>query len=154
MTTYFEDIEIGHLVVTARRTITEADILWFCGLSGDFNPLNTDIEFIREHTPFRDRVAHGHLVLSITGGLRSELDAWRIIAYLDCQRRFLAPVYAGDTIHATYRVSELRPSRSRPGTGITTFDVETLNQDGEVVQQGLDVLLVGTRDGSAAGIAT
>ena len=154
MTTYFEDIEIGHLVVTARRTITEADILWFCGLSGDFNPLHTDIEFIREHTPFRDRVAHGHLVLSITGGLRSELDAWRIIAYLDCQRRFLAPVYAGDTIHATYRVTEMRPSRSRPGTGIATFDVETLNQDGEVVQQGIDVLLVGTRDGSAAGIAT
>jgi len=147
MTTTFDDIEIGHVVVTARRTITDADILWFCGLSGDFNPLHTDIEFIREHTPFRDRVAHGHLVLSITGGLRSELDAWRIIAYLDCQRRFLAPVYAGDTIHATYRVTEMRPSRSRPGMGVVTFDVETLNQDGEVVQKGTDVLLVGSDDG-------
>jgi len=154
MTTYFDDIEIGHVVVTARRTMTDADILWFCGLSGDFNPLHTDIEFIREHTPFRDRVAHGHLVLSIAGGLRSELDAWRIIAYLDCQRRFLAPVYAGDTIHATYRVTEMRPSRSRPGTGVVTFDVETLNQDGEVVQKGTDVLLVGNRDGPATSTAT
>ena len=153
MTTYFDDIEIGHVVVTARRTMTDADILWFCGLSGDFNPLHTDIEFIREHTPFRDRVAHGHLVLSITGGLRSELDTWRIIAYLDCQRRFLAPVYSGDTIHATYRVTEMRPSRSRPGTGVVTFDVETLNQDGEVVQQGTDVLLVGNHDGSATTTA-
>jgi len=153
MTTYFDDIETGHVVVTARRTMTDADILWFCGLSGDFNPLHTDIEFIREHTPFRDRVAHGHLVLSITGGLRSELDTWRIIAYLDCQRRFLAPVYSGDTIHATYRVTEMRPSRSRPGTGVVTFDVETLNQDGEVVQQGTDVLLVGNHDGSAATTA-
>jgi len=153
MTTYFEDIEIGHVVATARRTMTDADILWFCGLSGDFNPLHTDIEFIREHTPFRDRVAHGHLVLSITGGLRSELDTWRIIAYLDCQRRFLAPVYSGDTIHATYRVTEMRPSRSRPGTGVVTFDVETLNQDGEVVQQGTDVLLVGNHDGSATTTA-
>jgi 3-hydroxybutyryl-CoA dehydratase len=154
MTIFFDDIDTGHVVVTARRTMTEADILWFCGLSGDFNPLHTDIEFIREHTPFRDRVAHGHLVLSITGGLRSELDTWRIIAYLDCQRRFLAPVYAGDTIHATYRVTEIRPSRSRPGTGVVTLDVETLNQDGEVVQQGADVLLVGNHDGSATAAAT
>lgn len=91
MTIYFEDIEPGREVATARRTITESDIMSFCGLSGDFNPLHTDIEFIREHTPFRDRIAHGHLVLSITGGLRSELDDWRIIAYLDCQRRFLSP---------------------------------------------------------------
>lgn len=149
MTTTFEEIEIGHRVVTARRTITEADILWFCGLSGDFNPLHTDVEFIREHTPFRDRVAHGHLVLSITGGLRSELDAWRIVAYVDCRRRFVAPVYAGDTIHAVYVVTEVRPSRSRPGTGVVTCEVETLNQAGEVVQQGSDVLLIG-----AAGAAS
>ncbi len=150
MTTFFEDIERGCRVVTARRTITEADILWFCGLSGDFNPLHTDLEFIREHTPFRDRIAHGHLVLSITGGLRSELDAWRIVAYLDCRRRFLAPVYAGDTIHATYLVTDLRLSRSRPGTGVVTCEVETLNQDGDVVQQGIDVLLIGTRNGTSS----
>lgn len=154
MTIYLDDIETGREVVTARRTITEADILWFCGLSGDFNPLHTDIEFIREHTPFRDRIAHGHLVLSIAGGLRSELDDWRIIAYLDCRRRFLAPVYAGDTIHAVYRVTESRPSRSRPGTGVVTCEVETRNQDGEVVQQGTDVLLIGNRDASVAGAAT
>ena len=50
MTIHFDDIEAGHEVITARRTITEADILWFCGLSGDFNPLHTDIEFIRERS--------------------------------------------------------------------------------------------------------
>ena len=154
MTIHFEEIESSRRVVTARRTITDADILWFCGLSGDFNPLHTDIEFIREHTPFRDRIAHGHLVLSITGGLRSELDAWQIIAYLDCQRRFLAPVYAGDTIYAVYVVTEVRPSRSRPGTGVVTLEVETLNQEGEVVQKGIDVLLIGTGDGSGPGDGT
>ena len=110
-----------------------------------YGKLHTDVEFIREHTPFRDRIAHGHLVLSITGGLRSELDNWRIIAYLDCQRRFLAPVYAGDTIHGAYLVTERRPSRSRPGTGVVVCDVKTLNQAGEIVQQGLDVLLIGSR---------
>ncbi len=108
MTITFEDIEIGHRVVTARRTITEADILWFCGLSGDFNPLRTP-----------------------TGGLRSELDAWRIVAYVDCRRRFLAPVYAGDTTHGVYVVTEVRASRSRTGTGVVTCEVETLNQADE-----------------------
>ncbi|MSO95459.1 MAG: hypothetical protein EXQ81_06655 [Thermoleophilia bacterium] len=147
MTIYFEDIEAGREVTTARRTITDADILWFCGISGDFNPLHTDIEFIREHTPFRDRIAHGHLILSITGGLRSELDSWRIIAYLDCQRRFLAPVYAGDTVHAAYLVTEVRPSASRPGTGVVVCEIRALNQAGEIVQQGADVLLIGSRNG-------
>ncbi len=147
MTIHFEQIEPGQRVVTARRTVTDADILWFCGLSGDFNPLHTDVEYIREHTPYRDRIAHGHLVLSITGGLRSELDTWQIIAYLDCHRRFLAPVYAGDTIHAVYVVTEARPSRSRPGTGVVTCEVETLNQAGEIVQQGTDVLLIGAGEG-------
>lgn len=145
MVIYFDDIEAGHEVSTARRTVTDADILWFCGISGDFNPLHTDIEFIREHTPFRDRIAHGHLVLSITGGLRSELDNWRIVAYLDCQRRFLKPVYAGDTIHGVYTVTEARPSSSRPGTGVVVCDVQTVNQAGEVVHQGTDVLLLGAR---------
>jgi 3-hydroxybutyryl-CoA dehydratase len=147
MTIYFEDIEIGQEATTARRTITEADILWFCGLSGDFNPLHTDVEFIREHTPFRERIAHGHLVLSITGGLRSELDGWQIVAYLDCRRRFLEPVYANDTIHAVNRVTETRPSRSRPEMGVVTYEVETWNQDGVLVQHGTDVVLVGRRPG-------
>jgi 3-hydroxybutyryl-CoA dehydratase len=147
MTIYFEDIEVGQEATTARRTITEADILWFCGLSGDFNPLHTDVEFIREHTPFRERIAHGHLVLSITGGLRGELDGWQIVAYLDCRRRFLEPVYANDTIHAVNRVTETRPSRSRPEMGVVTYEVETWNQDGVLVQHGTDVVLVGRRPG-------
>jgi 3-hydroxybutyryl-CoA dehydratase len=151
MTIYFDDIRAGHEVITARRTVTEADILWFCGISGDFNPLHTDLEFIREHTPFRDRIAHGHLVLSITGGLRSELDNWRIVAYLDCQRRFLAPVYAQDTIHGEYTVTEVRPSKSRPDTGVVVCDVKTVNQAGEVVHQGTDVLLIGVRPNEDAG---
>lgn len=147
MTIYFEDIEVGQEATTARQTITEADIVWFCGLSGDFNPLHTDIEFIREHTPFRERIAHGHLVLSITGGLRCEMDEWQIIVYLDCRRRFLGPVYANDTIHAVNRVTETRPSRSRPELGVVTYEVETWNQDGGLVQEGTDVVLVGRRPG-------
>jgi acyl dehydratase len=142
---YLEDIEVGHEFVTARRTITEADIVAFCGVSGDFNALHTDELFVREETPFRTRIAHGLLVLSISSGLRSEGDDWLVIAYLEEQRRFVAPTYAGDTIHARCRVESSRRSRSRPDTGIVTLSVEVVNQDGEVVQTGTDVLMVAAR---------
>jgi 3-hydroxybutyryl-CoA dehydratase len=142
---YLEDIEPGQSSVSARRTVTEADIVSFCGLSGDFNPLHIDDRFIREHTPFRERIAHGLLVLSIASGLRTDMDDWHTIAYLEEQRRFVAPVYAGDTIEARWRVEDVRRSRSRPDTGVVTLAVDVVNQDGETVQTGRDVLLVGAR---------
>lgn len=142
---YLEDIEVGQEGTSARRTVTEADVMAFCGVSGDFNPLHTDELFIREETPFRGRIAHGLLVLAISSGLRSEADDWLVIAYLEAQRRFLAPTYPGDTIEARWRVESVRRSRSRPETGVVTLSVEVVNQDGEVVQAGTDVLLVGAR---------
>jgi 3-hydroxybutyryl-CoA dehydratase len=149
-TVYLEDIEPGREWVSRRRTVTEADIVNFCGVSGDFNPLHTDELFIREETPFRARIAHGLLVLSISSGLASELDDWLVIAYLEAQRRFVAPVYAGDTIHARWKVESARRSRSRPSTGVVTLSVEVVNQDGVTVQSGTDVILVGAREGKAA----
>jgi acyl dehydratase len=146
---YLEEIEVGQAWDSARRTVTEADIVSFCGLSGDFNALHTDDRFIREETPFRERIAHGLLVLSIASGLRSDTDAWHVIAYLEEQRRFVAPVYAGDTISAHWRVESMRRSKSRPNTGIVTLSVEVRNQDDQVVQVGTDVLLVGARTAEA-----
>jgi 3-hydroxybutyryl-CoA dehydratase len=143
---FLEDLEVGREVVTARRTVTEADVAAFAGLSWDVNPLHTDEVFVREHTPFRGRIAHGLLVLSMTSGLRSELDDVRSIAFLEVQRRFVAPAYPGDTIHATWRVEETRRSRSRPDAGVVRLSVEVVNQDGEVVQSGTDVWLVAARE--------
>jgi acyl dehydratase len=145
MTVYLEEIEPGQRFVSARRTVTEADIVNFCGISGDFNALHTDDTFVREHTPFRERIAHGLLVLAIASGLRTATDDWHTIAYLEERRRFAAPVYAGDTIEAHWRVEDVRRSRSRPRTGVVTLAVEVRNQDGTVVQEGTDVLLVGAR---------
>lgn len=148
---YLDDIEVGQEWRSARRTVTEADVMAFCGVSGDFNPLHTDEIFVREETPFRGRIAHGLLVLAIASGLRSEADDWHLIAYLEAQRRFLAPTYPGDTIHARWRVESVRRSRSRPSTGVVTLSVEVVNQDGGVVQTGTDVVLVGARtDGGEA----
>ena len=145
MPVYLEDIEVGMEMTSARRTVTEADIVAFAGLSGDYNPLHTDEIFAREETPFRGRIAHGLLVLSIADGLRNLFDDWAHLAWLEVQRRFVGPTYPGDTIHAVRSVEDVRPSTSRPGTGVVTVTIEVVKQDGEVVQRGRDVLLVSAR---------
>ena len=147
---YLEDLPAGLEVTTARRTLTESDIVTFAGVSGDFNPLHTDESFVREHTPFRGRIAHGLLVLAIASGLRSELDHVQSVAFLEVRREFVAPTYPGDTIHARWTVEEARPSTSRPGTGVVRLRIEVMNQAGEVVQRGTDVWLVAARPGSPA----
>ena len=146
---YLEDLSVGREVATAKRTLTEADIAAFADLSGDFNPLHTDEGFVKEHTPYRGRIAHGLLVLAMSSGLQSELDGVQSVAYLEERREFVAPAYPGDTIQARWTVDEVRPSRSRPGTGVVSLSVAVLNQDGEVLQRGTDVWLVAARpDGS------
>lgn len=145
MTVYLEDIEVGTEMTSARRTVTEADIVSFAGLSGDYNPLHTDEIFAREETPFTGRIAHGLLVLSIADGLRNPFDDWAHLAWLEVQRRFVGPTYPGDTIHAIRRVEDVRASSSRPGTGVVTVAIEVVKQDGDVVQRGRDVLLVSAR---------
>ena len=139
---YLEDLSVGLEFPTARRTLTEADITAFAGISGDFDPLHMDETFVKEHTPFRGRIAHGLLVLAISSGLHSELDRIQSVAYLEERREFVAPAYPGDTIEARWRIDQVRPSRSRPGTGVVHLSVEVVNQDGEVIQRGTDVWLV------------
>jgi acyl dehydratase len=102
-----------------------------------------------EETPFGRRVAHGLLGLSFGVGLRSDVDRWQILAFLECRRRFLAPLFPGDTIHCVYRVTERRASQSKPDRGVVTLDVGLVNQHGATVQQGENVLLVG-RSGERA----
>lgn len=146
MTILFDDLEQGQEFASAGRTITESDIGAFAGLSGDYNPLHTDEQWVREHTPFRGRIAHGLLILSISEGLRTPgLDELEVIAFLNVERSFSAPVYPGDTIRARWTVQELRESRSRPEAGVVTLAVAVTNQDRVVVQRGTDVDLVARR---------
>jgi 3-hydroxybutyryl-CoA dehydratase len=139
---HLEEIEVGTSFRTGRRTVTEADIVAFAGVSGDFNPLHTDEIFAREETPFAGRIAHGPLVLSMSYGLSSVRDQWKILALVECQRRFRAPVYPGDTVWAVYEVLETRPSDSRPGAGFVRLGVQVHSDRGHVVQEGHDVVMV------------
>ncbi len=143
---FYEDLTVGQVFTTPRRTITEADIVNFAGVSGDFNPLHTD-ELHARKTPFGQRVAHGLLVFAILTGLRQRTGVFEgtLIAWLEIRRyRFLKPVFIGDTVWGETEVLEMRET-SRPDRGIVVQGVRVYNQKEEVVQEGELVTLMRRR---------
>lgn len=147
MTLYFDDLAMGTEFRSLGRTIREADIVAFAGLSGDYNPLHTDREWVAANTSFPEPVAHGLLVLSASSGLRTPgLDELHILAFLEVNRRMKAPTMPGDTIRQSQIVRELRRSTTQPDRGVVVLEVAVTNQNGAIVQTGTDVLLVGGRE--------
>ena len=140
----FEEIELGERYETSTRTIFDADIVNFAGVSGDFNRLHLDDEFASRSYLGR-RVAHGLLVTSVMSGLRSRLDDYAIAGWLHASRKFSAPVFVGDTLQGLYEVIELRASKSRPELGIVRLRVQTSVLGRGVVQEGEDVLAIERR---------
>ena len=98
--------------------------------------------FAREESLFGRRIVHGPMVLAMCFGMRSERDDWKILALLETRRRFLAPVFPGDTVHARHEVTAGAPERDPPGIGSSPSRVEVRNERDEVVQDGVDVLVV------------
>lgn len=148
---YFDDLSVGQRLITPARTVTEADIINFAGVSGDFNPIHTDAEFARS-TPFGQRIAHGLLVLAMLTGLRQRSGAFEgtLLAWLELRSyRFLKPVYIGDTVRGEAEISELRESR-KPDRGVVIQRVRVYNQRDEVVQEGEFVTLMRRRGHDAA----
>jgi 3-hydroxybutyryl-CoA dehydratase len=144
---YFDEFEIGQSVTSGGRTITEADIVSFSYLSGDWNAIHTDAEYAAQH-PFGQRVAHGVLVLSIATGLANRLGFMEetVLAFREIGSwRFSLPTYIGDTIRVRATVIESKPMR-RLGGGLVTFKVEIINQKDEVAQRGTWAVLVKNRD--------
>jgi len=134
---YFEDVEVGFRFETSRRTVTEADLVAFAGISGDFNPLHTDKVFASESI-YGERIAHGALVLSLATGLRQRTGLFdgTLMGLLEIRSwRFAAPVRIGDTIRVVNEIIELRET-SKPDRGIMVQRVDVLNQDNAVVESG------------------
>jgi acyl dehydratase len=143
---YFEEFEIGQVLHTAGRTITEADIVHFAGLSGDFNQMHMDAAFC-EKSFFGKRVAHGLLILSIASGLavQTGLMEGTVIAFREINEwKFLKPVFIGDSIHAELEIRETKALR-RIGGGAVTIEVRVINQVGEVVMKGIWTALIASR---------
>ena len=139
---FFDDFEIGQNWVSPARTITEADVVMFAGISGDFNPLHTDEEFSKK-TQFGGRIFHGPGVFAVATGLESRLGIKEgtAIAFLGMTWNLKGPVRIGDTIHVEQTVASKKPSSSKPDRGIVTFDVSVLNQDGDICQDGQWVVM-------------
>lgn len=142
---YFEEFNIGDSITSQGRTVTEADIVNFAMLSGDWNPLHSDAEAAKS-TPFGARIAHGALVLSIATGLADRMGfiTGTAIAFLELNWQFRNAVLIGDTVRVRATVSELKPM-PRLGGGNVTFKVQILKQDDTVVQRGTWTVLVKSR---------
>jgi acyl dehydratase len=146
MPMYLEDFKPGQEFTTPARTVTEADVVAFAGLSSDYNPIHTNAEFAAA-TPFRQRIAHGVLGLAVLTGLggRTGMLDGTAIAFLGMEDwKFSGPIFFGDTVHVRMTVTDVRPSR-KPGSGVLKRRMELVNQRGEVVQSGTFVTLVKAR---------
>jgi acyl dehydratase len=140
---FFEDLKPGDWFETGHLVVTEAHIVAFAGLSGDFFDVHMDDEFAREQG-FPGRIAHGLLGLALTDGLKNRASVRVMaIASLGWNWKFTGPIVAGDRIGVKIAVKETRLSSK--GQGIVTLHLEVTQQEGHVVQQGETTLLVRLR---------
>jgi acyl dehydratase len=140
----FTDLAVGDQWESPGRTITEADVVNFAGLSGDFNPIHTDHQWAAQG-PFRKPVAHGLLGLAVASGLTSNaprVDTLAFLAIVDW--KFLQPIAFGDTVRVITRVEALEP-RARGRRGVVTWHRRVVNQAGVTLQEGLTQTLVRNR---------
>jgi acyl dehydratase len=133
---YFDEFKVGQHWKTSRRTITEADLLMFSALTGDFNPIHTDEEFAKG-TIFGGRILHGPAGFAIATGLESRLGLKEgtAIAFLGMTWDLKGAIKPGDTIHVDQTVTAVRETK-KPTTGIVSFNVKIVNQRDEIVQEG------------------
>jgi acyl dehydratase len=138
---YFEDLDIGASWETPGITVTESHITTFAGLTGDFADLHVD-EAFATGMGFQGRVAHGILGLGLIDGLKNRSGIrFAVVAALNWNWRFSAPLYIGDRLHARLQIVEKRLTR-RGDRGIVTLAIQGLKQDGTVVQEGRNELMV------------
>ena len=143
---YYEEFASGQTIVSAGRTITEADIVGFAGLSGDYTEIHTNAEY-GKNTPFGQRVAHGLLGLSIASGLAAQTGVLEgtVIAFREVNEwKFIKPILIGDTIHVKMEVKQTKELR-RIGGGSVVIELGVINQRDEVTMKGLWTVLIAAR---------
>jgi len=142
---FFEDYAIGETRETFARTITEADIVFHAGHSGDFFPHHMDAEWCATQ-PFGRRVAHGTMTFAIGIGLTATVINPRAFTYGYERLRFPTPVHAGDTIRTRVTIGRKADDPKRPGHGQVVEICETVNQEGRTVMYCEHILLVERRE--------
>jgi 3-hydroxybutyryl-CoA dehydratase len=142
---YFEDFALESVSTSRTRTITEADIVNFAGLSGDFVELHMS-ETKAAEGPFGKRIAHGALIFSISTGLSIQTNQIvdTVVAFYGVDKlRFTKPVFIGDTVHVAKKVVAKEPKGE--GRGVVTFETTVLNQNNETVIVYYDKVLLKAR---------
>lgn len=140
---FYEEFEVGEAIETRGMTVTEAHVVAFAGLSGDFNPIHTD-ETAAAATPFGTRIAHGQLGMILAAGLVNQtgIHTGTTIALLGYREwTFSKPIFFGDTIRVRVTIENKRETK-KPDRGILMRRIEILNQRDEVVQHGYADLMV------------
>lgn len=138
---YFDEIQLGEEYESPGRTVTETDIVIFAGLSGDYNVLHTDAEFMKRSI-FGERIAHGLLGLAIQAGLFTRAtQAYATLAFVGLRWKFKGPIKIGDTIRLKAKVLA-KNEAGKPDRGLVTVQRTVLNQRDEVVQEGETDLIV------------
>ena len=147
---YWEDVQLGeeYAEISEGRTVTEADIVKFACLTGDFNSIHVNKDYC-ENSNFGERIAHGLLGLSYVTGLGTRLQrtstAGTVIAFMSILNwKFKAPILIGDTIYNKTYFTE-KKEHKKPDRGIIIRHVQVLNQRGEVVQEGDHMILIKKR---------
>ena len=134
---YFNELEIGDTLLTHRRTVTEADVVNFAALSGDWFYAHVDEVGVQESPVFERRVAHGYFILSAAAGLFVDPAPGPVLANYGLENlRFTQPVYIGDTIQAKLTCKTKTPKAPREGKvpqGVVSWAVEVINQKSETV---------------------
>ena len=144
----YEDLNVGDTFTTTARTVTEADVVNFAGLSADYNSLHVDAEFAGG-TPHGGRIAHGLLVLAIASGLCTRLPLMKFLepsilglANLEC--KFRLPCKIGDTLHVRLSIIDKQPGK-KPGRGTLVMSRVAVNQRGEDIMESTWHLVVKSR---------
>ncbi|HLF91805.1 MAG TPA: MaoC/PaaZ C-terminal domain-containing protein [Anaerolineales bacterium] len=138
----FDEFEIGSLHISQCRTVTEADVVTFAGLSGDYNPLHTDAEFGKQ-TPFGERIAHGMLIAAMATGMANWTGIFEgtTLALMEQIIRYKGAAKFGDTVHLELEVLEKKPT-SKPDRGVVRFAARVRNQREEIIVDGEWALLM------------
>ena len=152
---YFDELKMGDSLLTHRRTVSEADIVNFGGISGDYFYMHFDAIAARD-SQFGQRIAHGYFVLSAAAGLFVSPAPGPVLANYGLDNlRFVAPVAIGDTIRARLtckrKVDRNRVDEKGVGQGVVAWDVQVTNQHEELVASYDILTLVQKRAGSHAG---
>ena len=135
---YLEDYEVGERMVSPSRTMTEADIVNFAGLTGDWHPLHTDIEYAKK-TPFGERIAHGMLSLCIGSALVFRFGQYvalpkSFIAFYGMDSvRFIHPCKIGDTIRCEVEIVEIQMKDEQRGVIVSKNSIKNQRDEDVVV---------------------